>query len=122
MSKPSDKEIDLNDGYLKLKICNEGGDRLLKTAGHAASVTVIENPVHLTTLELECNVIENGNYSLEIIDILGNSQKVKEWKVTSKDNKKFKFSIPVDNYGNGNYIVVMNTPSAKYTAKFILAK
>ncbi|MPN38695.1 hypothetical protein SDC9_186220 [bioreactor metagenome] len=114
--------VDTTTGYLKLIICESGGKRLIKNIGHEPTITVIENPVKSSVLELECDVIESGNYSLEIIDILGNVQKVKEWIVTSKDTDKFKFSIPTDNYGNGNYIVVMNTPSAKFHKRFLILK
>lgn len=116
------QNIDLQNGYLKLKICTANNDRLLNRTGHSPIVNILENPVYSAFLELECNIIESGDYSLDIIDVLGNIQKVKEWKSTAKENNKFRFSIPINSLGNGNYIVVMNTPSAKYTARFIILK
>ncbi|MPN34776.1 hypothetical protein SDC9_182270 [bioreactor metagenome] len=86
------------------------------------NVTVIENPVNSALLTLECIVIESGNYSLEIIDVLGNVHILKEWNVNVNDGNQFRFSIPTDNYGNGNYIVVMTTPSAKYNTRFLILK
>jgi hypothetical protein len=71
---------------------------------------------------VECKVVESGNYSLEIVDLSGGVIKIKEWQTNLKEQTIFLFEIPVINYGNGSYIILMNTPTKQYTTKFIIKR
>jgi hypothetical protein len=83
---------------------------------------VKNSPVTVDVLEVECWTIENGDYTLEIIDLLGNTITVTEWTVTANSSRIFDFDIPIQNFSNGVYFVVMNTPTAKYSAGFVLRR
>jgi len=113
----------LKDGLITLDICIDGGDRLLQDMGGPPTIKVLVNPV-AEILDVSCKVrvIETGNYSLEIVDILGISEVVKEWYVAKDDKKEFEFSIPVTMYGNGAYLVILKTPTARYSEKFIIQR
>jgi hypothetical protein len=67
---------ELNNGYITLFCCEEGGTRLLQ-AGNIPGIKIKNNPAS-STLETEIKVLEVGNYTLEIIDILGNSEFIKK--------------------------------------------
>ncbi|MCL2039798.1 MAG: T9SS type A sorting domain-containing protein [Bacteroidetes bacterium] len=112
---------ELIDGYITLNICREVYDRFLGHIGHSTSLAINNNPA-TEFLEAKCKVIESGTYTLEIVDILGKSAIVKEWKVNINDEQEFNFTIPILMYGNGSYFLVLSTPSAKYSEKFIVEK
>jgi hypothetical protein len=115
--------VELIHGFITLDICREGSDRLIVTADYDPSLTVMVNPVVDGILEVKCEVIEVGNYSLEIIDLLGKSLTVKRFTVTRDSAKIFDFSFPVLNYGNGAYMIILHTPSSmKFLEKFIIGK
>ena len=111
----------LFNGYITLNICKEGNDRLLKTFDYAPSLIISKNPAS-DLLEVKCKVIENGAYWLEIVDITGKTKIVKEWSVNINDKQEFNFTIPISMYGNSSYFLILNTPSAKYSHKFIVEK
>jgi len=110
----------LKHGYITLDICEDDGDRLLTNMG-GPQIIINDNPV-TDILEAKCKVIENGKYTLEIVDILGGSVIVKEWNVNINDATEFEFSIPVIMYGNGSYFLILNTPTARYSEKFIIKR
>ncbi|MDR0926400.1 MAG: hypothetical protein LBO69_01365 [Ignavibacteria bacterium] len=114
------KDLRLIDGYITMGICTEGGDRLI-SMGESPGVFVDENPVN-ELLKVTCITIERGNYSLEIVDLLGNSTKIKEFVVTQTMQNDFNFEFHIGNLGNGTYIIIMNAPNAKYTNKFVVIK
>ena len=75
------------------------------------------NPV-TETLEVAIKVIEVGDYSLEIVDLLGNVSTVETWTVAGS-TRIFDFEIDVSNFAIGSYFIIMNTPTNKYSAKFV---
>jgi hypothetical protein len=54
--------------------------------------------------------------------LLGNSMKIKTFAVTQTTQNNFNFEIPIENFGNGTYIIIMNAPNAKYANKFVVIK
>jgi len=116
----SDEPI-LIDGYITLDICQCGGDRLLSGFGFCPSVTVKNNPVIGGVLEVECKTIERGNYTLEIVDLLGSSVTVHTFTVTVSGQRIFDFEIPIAFLASGSYFIIMHTPSsAKFLARFVV--
>ena len=69
-------------------------------------------------LEVQCKTIERGSYSLEIVDIQGSSTTVETWTVAGS-TRIFDFEIDVSNFAIGSYFIVMNTPTNKYSARFV---
>ena len=114
------EEPELIDGYITLNICEDGGERLL-SSGNIPSIIISDNPL-TNILKTEIKVLEVGNYSLEIVDILGKTEIVKEWSVSKDDVKEFAFEIQTIMYGNGSYFLVLNTPTEKYSEKFIIKR
>ncbi|MCL2039070.1 MAG: T9SS type A sorting domain-containing protein [Bacteroidetes bacterium] len=112
---------ELIDGYITINICEAGSDRFLVHKGHSPSITITPNPP-TDMLEVECKVIESGYYTIEIVDVLGKAAIVKEWSVNANDEQEYNFTIPLLMYGNGSYFLILNTPSAKYSEKFIVEK
>jgi len=110
----------LEDGYITLNVCQEGGSRHLMT-DVSPSIRISNNPA-IDILKVKCNAIEIGDYILEIVDILGNIKNMTEFSVTSNDNKIFEFEIPIQNFCNGNYFIIMRTPTNKYYHKFLIKK
>ena len=122
-----DHTVETVNGFISLEICEDGGDRLLTNMDYEPSLTIknhfASNNFVTKLLEVECKTIEVGNYSLEIIDLLGGVNRVKEWTVNIDEERIFDFEIPVITYGNGTYLLIMHTPSsAKFLQKFIIRK
>ncbi len=107
-----------NNGYLTISICQ---DRLLYYA-NSVSTTIFYNPLINSTLEAEVSTVELGKHSLEIANYLGQKVTLKEWEVTQEDNKSFVFKAYLESYPTGNYMLILNTPTAIHTQSFILLK
>jgi hypothetical protein len=109
---------ELINGFMTLDICRECTDRLLTVFDYVPSVIVNPNPVEDGLLKIHCKTVERGDYSLEIVDMLGNSITVQEWSIAGS-KRIFDFEIDVSNFASGSYFIIMNTPTARYTAKFV---
>jgi hypothetical protein len=114
-------DVNLTDGYLTIGICENGDGRLVSMSEFASGIFVDENPVS-EILKVTCNAIERGNYTLEIIDVLGNSEIVKIFSVDAKNVLPLQFEIPISKFSNGNYIIIMTAPNDKHSAKFSIVK
>jgi len=110
---------ELIHGFITLDICAEGGGRLV-WFDYSPEVIVKNNPVIGGILELQCKTIERGSYSLEIVDMLGKSETVREFTVSANGKRIFDFEIPISNFSSGAYFIIMNTPTAKYSTKFVV--
>jgi hypothetical protein len=113
------ENIKLIDGYITLNICTEGNDRFLIT--RTSSFRIKNNPTN-DILNVECKVLEKGKHSLEIVDILGKTEIIKEWYVGANSEKEFEFDFPVFLYGNGGYFLILNTPTDQYIEKFVIRR
>jgi hypothetical protein len=111
------------NGFLTTEICEEGGDRLLDILDFIPGVYILGNPAN-NILKLECKVFEVGKYNLELVYLQGNTIKIKEFEVNSKAENIHRFNINIENFGNGNYLLLLNTPNenTKYSGKFIIVK
>ena len=114
-------ELELKNGFITLDICEFGSDRFLTVFDYSPAITLKKNPV-TEMLEVESKTTENGNYSLEIIDLSGKMTKVKEFTVTTNGDRIFDFEIPLDKFSSGSYIIIMNTPTVRYSAGFVIQK
>ena len=113
------EEPELIHGFITLDICAEGANRLV-WFDYSPEVIVKNNPVTGGVLELQCKTIERGSYSLEIVDMLGKSETVREFTVSANGKRIFDFEIPISNFSSGAYFIIMNTPSAKNSTKFVI--
>ena len=111
---------DLIHGFITLDICAEGANRVV-WFDYSPEVIVKNNPVIGGILELQCKTIERGSYSLEIVDLQGSSTIVETWTVAGS-TRIFDFEIDVSNFAIGSYFIVLNTPTNKYSAGFVITK
>ena len=118
-SEQLSEKPDLIHGFITLDICDEGANRLV-WFDYSPEVIVKNNPVTGGILELQCKTIERGSYSLEIVDMLGKSETVREFTVSASGKRIFDFEIPISNFSSGAYFIIMNTPTAKYSTGFVI--
>ncbi|ROL62211.1 T9SS C-terminal target domain-containing protein, partial [Bacteroidetes/Chlorobi group bacterium ChocPot_Mid] len=93
-------------GEIRLKICKEGGDRLLYR-GNPITMYISPNPAS-DEINIKGNVLEEGLHTIELTDIRGNSSLVEKWISDSK--KDFEFKIDVSLYSSGMYYIILRTP------------
>jgi len=117
-AKDLTEEPELIHGFITLDICIEGGARFT-WFDYNPAIILKNNPVS-EMLEIECKTIENGDYSLEIVDMLGKSETVREFTVSASGKRIFDFEIPISNFSSGAYFIIMNTPTSKYSAGFVV--
>jgi hypothetical protein len=113
-------EFELINGYLTLKICSEGEDRLLNEYPNNPGIFVYKGATSDEVI-VDCVCIERGMYTLSLYDALGNEQVIKEWQA-DKNKTNFNFTISLADYKSGVYFFVMKTPNETYTTQFILVK
>jgi len=94
------------NGELRLKICKEGGDRLLYR-GKAINLFANPNPVS-SNLIIKGNLLESGLHSIELMDISGKANIIWEWN--SENDKEFEFNFDVRMLSSGMYYLVLRTP------------
>jgi len=114
-------EPDLINGYITLDICREGSDRFVATASNLPSLTIKNNPVE-DILEVECYVVERGSYTLEVVDMSGRSVRREEFVANNTKENQYNFAISTTNLGTGNYLLVLNTPTGKHSAVFVVKR
>jgi len=114
-----DEKPELIHGFITLDICIDGGARLA-WYDYAPEVIVKNNPVTGSILELLCKTIERGDYSLEIVNMLGQTtETVYTWQVSASGKRIFDIEIDIQNFASGAYMIIMNTPSARYSTGFV---
>jgi hypothetical protein len=109
--------VELLQGFITLDLCDAGNGRLM-FFDYVPEVLVKNNPIASDILEIECKTIENGDYTLEIVDMYGASTVMHEFTV-SGSRRIFDFDIDISDFASGAYIIIMHTPSAKYSTKFV---
>ncbi|MEI6091188.1 MAG: choice-of-anchor D domain-containing protein [bacterium] len=110
---PNDGEItDINtkDGSLEITICKEGGDRLLINAGAKPDVLLVPNPA-TDIVNITAIMIEKGNYTLEIYDLLGKKTLIQTWTKPTGGKEEKLISFDATALSNGIYIIRLTVPS-----------
>ncbi|MFH1050017.1 MAG: choice-of-anchor D domain-containing protein [bacterium] len=95
------------DGELRLKICKEGGNRLL-LRGMPLDLFANPNPAN-SEINITGNVLESGIHSIELMNVRGNSKVLESWN--SDTNKEFDFTIDISGYSSGMYYLILRTPA-----------
>ena len=114
------KNIVLN-GYLTIETCNQGGNRLVNY-GYYPNVKVENNPVVNDIINVECDIVEQGEHYLSIVNYLGDEIVVKNWNVQSSDANRLVFAIPANDLCSGTYILVLTTPTKKYSTNIVIVR
>jgi hypothetical protein len=108
---------ELFHGFITLDLCGDGGGRIV-SFDYTPEIIVKNNPVSTNILEVHCKTIERGDYTLEIVDMYGASTVVQDFTV-SGSRRIFDFDLDISNFSAGAYFIIMHTPSAKYSTKFV---
>ena len=114
------KPVSLIDGYITLNICREGGDRLLISTVQPSINVEVSPTQHLLNLTSICN--EEGVYTLSIVDMLGNVNKIHEFYAKPTEQTEYKHEHSIINFPNGSYYIILSSPSKTYNNNFIIAK
>jgi len=86
-----------------------------------ASINVEVNPTqHL--LQVKFIVMEEGNHIFSVVDLLGNVTKIYEFYAKPTEKTEHQFDHSIINFPNGNYNIIMQSPSRTYNNNFIIAK
>ncbi|MBQ6268610.1 MAG: T9SS type A sorting domain-containing protein, partial [Bacteroidetes bacterium] len=108
------------NGYLTIKTCTQGGNRLINY-GYSPKLKIENNPVLNDVVNVECDVIEQGEHYLSIVNYLGKEVIIKNWNVQDNANR-LHFAIPVNDLCSGTYILVLTTPTKKYSTNIVIAR
>jgi len=104
-----------------LDICSEGGFRFLTNYNKEPGIFVEVNPVQ-NTLKVNCICIERGTHTLTITDMLGATERLLEWEVSPDIQTEYHLEIPLLEYSNGIYNLIMSSPNKSYFDNFIITK
>jgi len=110
---PNDGEItdiEKHNGYLEVKICDHGGDRLLINTGAKPDVFLVPNPA-TNNVNITANIIEKGDYTLEIYDLLGNKVLIQKWNKPAGGFEAKTINFDLSSFSNGVYIIRLTAPS-----------
>jgi Mg-chelatase subunit ChlD len=108
------------DGLVTIiDICEEGGERLLETSSKIALSLLSQQPA-TDVVEVEMNVIENGNTKLTLVDLSGNS--VRTIYKGSPDFTVSQIRFSTNNIANGTYFLVLKTPTEEIAIPIVVQK
>jgi hypothetical protein len=96
------------DGWLKLDICREGGNRLVKKSG-ALSMSPLPSPAH-EALNVHVEVFERGVHRLELVDVNGLVLDAIEWQHAAGDAPHTE-QFDVRRLASGPYTIRLITPT-----------
>lgn len=116
------QRIDTTNGYLSIKICKEGGNRLLEVHNSPVGIVVTPNPI-TDDARITLSLIEIGYHKLELYDINGNA--IKEigcFIINQSDSKTKELQLNTCDISNGIYLLKLTTPSSYKTAMIVVNK
>lgn len=114
-------KIDAIDGKLIIKYCSDGGDRFLEYSVNPFALSVSPNPTN-GEIELSIDIIENGQYSIYILDNLGRKTLLEEIslepKLATRLNRKFNLiDLP-----NGAYRLIIQAPNQISSTNLLIVR
>ncbi len=109
----------LNDGVFELDLCEAGGVRMMKLSTSAQIETLSPNPV-TESAYMKYSLLEDGQTSISIINILGITKKV----LFASDKKagNYELIFSTEDLESGIYYIVLQTHSNLLREKMILIK
>jgi hypothetical protein len=109
---------ELLHGFITLDLCEGGGSRIV-SFDYTPEIIVKNNPVSTNILEVHCKTIERGDYTLEIVNLLGQTSTLVQDFTVSGSKRIFDFDLDISDFASGAYIIIMHTPTVKYSTKFV---
>lgn len=115
-------EIHKVDGSLSIKVCSEGGNRLLEE--HNQPVTIVVNPMPISeNAKIELNLLEMGYHRIDLYDLQGNLiSEVDNFIIKGNDDKTKYINLNTNKLAGGVYLLKLTTPSDYKTALIIVVK
>lgn len=102
---------------LKLKICEAGGDRLLKVTNIPAGGVIQVDEIDNSKILLNCFLIEKGLNKISLFDLNGKILAFENFYSENFTSKKIEFDL--SQATKSVYFVVLETVSEKYSIKFL---
>ncbi|MFA7326496.1 MAG: choice-of-anchor D domain-containing protein [Candidatus Kapaibacterium sp.] len=104
--------------FFNLKVCSEGGDRLLEyTQGF--NYTLINS---LQSIVIEAHLVEPGVHRVRLMDMTGKTELVKEIVRTNNDGNDYSIEYDTSHLSSGVYYILFETPARYKTHKLIIIK
>lgn len=107
-------------GELSIKICREGGDRLLN-AGLPLGLSIAPNPAD-DQIEISLNILEIGLHKIEIYNSISDRALIWEEYVGLNDNRELRLNYDLSGLSSGVYFVVLNSPTERIVKTLIISK
>ncbi len=110
----------LDSGMLRIEICKEGGDRLVRM-NVPFSMMISPNPTN-SAIEINIQALEVGIYILEIINSQGVRVEKFEWLRNPSHNSKINIKLDLSKLSDGLYFLMLKSPTETLVDKIILLK
>ncbi len=105
------KTESLRDGSFTMSVCLEGGSsRLVTTATVTRLVSMRPNPA-TEDVELSLNLPETGEYSVQLVTILGERTILQSWHKHGDEPNELETRVNLSRFPSGVYHLVLTTPS-----------
>ncbi|MBI3260297.1 MAG: choice-of-anchor D domain-containing protein [Ignavibacteriae bacterium] len=113
----------LNNGYLKLTICERGGNRLISDTLRAFGIAARPQPA-TGELSLSVATVELGQHSVEIVNTSGQQVFHSAWEVTETNRAGIWEEIKMDStpLPSGMYLAILHTPSKVKTTQVVIVR
>ena len=108
-----------NGEFILTELCHDGGTRLFNTEGSLKLTQVEPNPSS-SNMSLVFEVIETGPTSLYVVGLDG--EKIGTLMNREVTAGAYRIDVDVTNWPQGNYIVVLQTPTAQLTRRMMVRR
>jgi len=116
------QEFYLENGSLSIKVCSEGGNRLLDVHNRPVTIIVSPNPFSDNT-SITLNLLENGFHKLELYNLNGVMvDEISSFEIGQSVNKEKTVYINSSRLANGVYLLKLTTPTTYYTKLLVVNK
>lgn len=102
--------------FFNLKVCPEGGDRLLEyTKGFDYSLANT-----FQSITIEAHLVEPGLHRVRLMDMTGKTELIKEIDRTNNDGNDYSIAYDISHLSSGVYYILFETPARYKTHKLII--
>jgi len=104
--------------FFNLKVCTEGGDRLLEyTDGF--NFTLIKS---FESIVIDAHLVEPGLHKVRLMNMTGKTELIEEIVRLNSDKNDYSIEYDTSNLSSGVYYVLFETPARYKTHKLIIIK
>ncbi len=107
-----------NGALFNLKVCEEGGDRLLE---YRQELSYDIQPIN-GKLSINATFIESGKHKISIMDMTGKKRLITEFYRDSNDNNKISLEYDTSDFSSGVYYILIETPARLKIEKIVIVK